>query len=376
LRTSGPAGPGDDFVEVYNNSDAPVTVSTTDGSPGWGLFVKGSDCDATPVLVGTIPNGTVIPARGHFLLNGGDYSLADYGGTNAALGDAALTADIPNDANVAIFDTSDLVNLSTLTRLDAVGFGANVGNNCNLLREGSNLGAASGSALQHSYFRKLCDFQPGQGCLTQGTPKDTGDNASDFTFGDTQGTEIVGAGQRLAAPGPENLASPRKTDAVGAALLDSSLGTAASPNRVRDLTAGDPNTSNFGTMSIRRRVFNSTGANVTRLRFRISELTTFPSLPAQADLRALTSVSVSVLSVNDPNTCAPNPNPCTVTVEGTTLETPPSQPVGGGLNATLAVGTVTLGTPLAPGASVNVQFLLGVQNPGSFRFLIVSEALP
>jgi hypothetical protein len=63
-------------------------------------------------------------------------------------------------------------------------------------------------------------------------------------------------------------------------------------------------------------------------------------------------------------------------VHGTTLETPPIQLKGGGLNSTLASGTVTLGTPLANGASINVQFLLGVQQPGTFRFLINIEALP
>ena len=40
LRTSGPAGSADEFVEIYNNSDVPVTVSSTDGSPGYGLFMK------------------------------------------------------------------------------------------------------------------------------------------------------------------------------------------------------------------------------------------------------------------------------------------------------------------------------------------------
>ena len=36
----------------------------------------------------------------------------------------------------------------------------------------------------------------------------------------------------------------------------------------------------------------------------------------------------------------------------------------------------TLGTPLAPGASSMVQFMLGIQTTGTFRFLIIVEALP
>jgi hypothetical protein len=42
-----------------------------------------------------------------------------------------------------------------------------------------------------------------------------------------------------------------------------------------------------------------------------------------------------------------------VTVQGTTLEQPPSQPFGTGFNGSLSAGTVTLGTPLANGASLD-----------------------
>ena len=65
-----------------------------------------------------------------------------------------------------------------------------------------------------------------------------------------------------------------------------------------------------------------------------------------------------------------------ISVIGTTLEVPPAQPNGGGQNSTLSAGTVTLGTPLANGASINLRFLMGVQQGGSFRFFINVEALP
>ncbi|MFL6209547.1 MAG: hypothetical protein ACJ74W_11890, partial [Pyrinomonadaceae bacterium] len=64
----------------------------------------------------------------------------------------------------------------------------------------------------------------------------------------------------------------------------------------------------------------------------------------------------------------------TIIIRGTTLEQPPSQPNGGGFNSTLSAGTVTLATPLAAGASVNLRFLLGVQQAGAFRFFINVEA--
>ena len=41
-----------------------------------------------------IPNGTVIPARGHYLFVGSAYSLANYGGTGSAAGDQMLSQDI------------------------------------------------------------------------------------------------------------------------------------------------------------------------------------------------------------------------------------------------------------------------------------------
>lgn len=406
LRTSGPGGAGDDFVELYNNSNAQLTVNASDASGGYGVFVSGAGCDATPVLVATIPNGTVIPARGHYLLTGGAYSLGSH-----ASGDLALASDIVDDGNVAVFSTADLTNLSTLTRLDGVGFVASVnsGSNvaaggtrlsvrkgvradvlsgvgangvCELLREGNSLPAASGSTTEHSFFRKECDFVGGVGCTAGGNPKDSNDNASDFMFADTQATLIDGVAQRLGVPGPDNLASPvrRDTSGVGAALLDGSAASSSPPNRTRsfDMAANAA----FGTLTIRRRVTNSTGGDVTRLRFRVIELTTFPSPGGGvADLRALTSLDeVSVGPVNDPATCLAGngsaATPCSVPVKGLTLEQSSAQPNGGGYNSTLSAGTVTLGTPLANGGSLLVNMRLGVQQTGTFRFIITIEALP
>ena len=94
----------------------------------------------------------------------------------------------------------------------------------------------------------------------------------------------------------------------------------------------------------------------------------------------LSSLAITVNGVNDSATCAatgtPATAPCSVTVFGTTLEQPPTQSIGGGLNSSLSAGTITLPTPLAPGQSINLQFLLGVQNPGNFKFFFNVEALP
>jgi hypothetical protein len=37
---------------------------------------------------------------------------------------------------------------------------------------------------------------------------------------------------------------------------------------------------------------------------------------------------------------------------------------------------VTLGTPLANGASINIRMLFGIQQTGSFKFYLNIEALP
>jgi hypothetical protein len=60
-------------------------------------------------------------------------------------------------------------------------------------------------------------------------------------------------------------------------------------------------------------------------------------------------------------------------VRGTLLEQPPAQASGGGLNSTLVVPLP--GGALIQNASIDVQFLLGVQQDGAFRFLVNVEAL-
>ena len=65
-----------------------------------------------------------------------------------------------------------------------------------------------------------------------------------------------------------------------------------------------------------------------------------------------------------------------VTVQGTTLEQPPSQPNGSGFNGSLSSGTVTLATPLANGATLDMRWLLGIQQTGTFKFYVNIEVLP
>ncbi|MDQ3804945.1 MAG: hypothetical protein M3416_14075 [Acidobacteriota bacterium] len=116
---------------------------------------------------------------------------------------------------------------------------------------------------------------------------------------------------------------------------------------------------------------NNTGAAITRLRIRVADLTTFPAPSGIADLRPRTSTDLTNVTV-DRAPCGTGTS--VVVVRGSTLEQPPSQPNGGGFNSSMSVAIP--GGSLANGASINVRFLLGLQQVGTFKFLVNVEALP
>ncbi|MFL6255679.1 MAG: hypothetical protein ACJ74T_11760 [Pyrinomonadaceae bacterium] len=367
FRVRGPNGANDEFIELYNNSGADHTVA----GGGTGYAVAASNGVARCI----VPNGTVIPNRGHYLcVNSVGYSLASYpaGNGTTATGDSTYTTDIPDNAGIAIFNTSVAANFTLANRLDAVGSTSEANT---LYKEGTGYPALTPFSIDYSLYRDTCGKSGSittLGNCSISTPKDTNNNAADFIFVDTNGTS-AGAGQRLGAPGPENLSSPIQRNASFAVdPLDVCANVASPPNRVRDFTSDPANNSTFGTLDIRRTVTNSTGANVTRVRWRIIDLTTFPAPSGIADLRPRTSTAVVVTVDRAP--CGSGTS--NVTVQGTTLEQPPNQPNGGGFNSSLSSGTVTLATPLANGAALDVRFLLGIQQTGTFKFFINVEALP
>jgi hypothetical protein len=367
FRVRGPNGANDEFVEVYNTTNASHTVAASSGT---GYAVAASD----GVVRFTIPNGTVIPAHGHYLgVNSVGYSLASYPAGNGATAtsDATWTTDIPDNAGIALFTTDVTANFSVATRMDAVGSTSEANT---LYKEGTGYPALTPFSIDYAFYRDQC----GKGgsitttgpCPT-GAVADTGNNAADFVFVDTNGTS-AGAGQRLGAPGPQNLSSPINN---GSADVVTSLDTCApaysAPNQVRDFTSDPANNSTFGTVDLRFTYTNNSGANLTRLRFRVVDLTTFPAPSGIADLRPRTSTAV-VVTVDRPPCGSGTSN---ITVQGTTLEQPPSQPNGGGFNSSLSVDTITLATPLANGASVDLRVLNGIQQTGAFRIGLIPEGL-
>ncbi|HYP01864.1 MAG TPA: M36 family metallopeptidase [Pyrinomonadaceae bacterium] len=349
----------DEYVELYNNTDAPISLA------GFVLKTFRGGGDATLNF-----GGGIIPRRGHFLITNQPAGASGYSLNSYASGDANFSASdlLPVNQGIA------LVNNNTGEVIDSVGF---VGNSGSLpYIEGNGIPRTSNNrpAVQHAYVRKYS--------TVTSYPQDTGDNAFDFILvavdnvpfpGPTTGSTVPTI---LGAPGPENRSSPvDRSEFERPSLVDPMAPATGGENRKRlacgspDTPACDPNTSTLGFLSIRRKITNNTGTGVTRLRFRVIDMTTLGSPgdgPGQADLRALTSTTISNVMINGQPT----------TIEGTTLEQPPHQPRGGGINSSLRVPTIAFGTPLPNGQSVNVQFLLGVQRDGLFRFIVNIEALP
>ena len=145
-----------------------------------------------------ISNGTTIPARGHFLgVNSLGYSLNAYPSSNSggpgtsATGDATYTLDIPDNAGIALFRTSNSESFSLGTRLDAVGSTSEPNA---LYKEGNGYPVLTSSAsVEYSLYRDTCGkggSTSSSAPCTQFTPKDTDNNAADFIFVDTDGTNL------------------------------------------------------------------------------------------------------------------------------------------------------------------------------------------
>ena len=366
FRVRGPNGANDEFIEITNVSNTDHVVAAVSGT-GYALAASNG------VARCVIPNGTLVPAFGSYLcVNSVGYSLASYpaGNGTTATGDATYTTDIPDNAGIALFNTDVAASFTFGNRLDAVGSTSEANT---IYKEGTGYPALTPFSIDYSFYRNLSTSSITSTTLdttTPGVPKDTDNNAADFVFVDTNGTS-AGAGQRLGAPGPSNLSSPRTNGQLAVSLLDPCVGALSPPNAVRDFTSDPANNSTFGTVDLRRTITNTTGGPVTRLRLRVADVRTFPAPSGFADMRPRTSTAVVVTVDRAP--CGSGTS--NVVAQGTTLEQPPSQPNGGGFNSSMSVGTVTLATPLAPGASVDVRVLTGLQQTGNGAIRLIAEAL-
>ena len=175
------------YVELYNNTNSNITVSTSDGSDGWALDVSSRRHSRQHAVV---PVGTVIPARGHYLLAASSFSL-----NSRATGDFFYSTGAANgvddNTGVALYSTSNRANFAAGNRLDAAGFaGAPVQD-----REGTGFPNIATNDGDYALVRKLDGFA---------SYVDTTDNANDFVL--VSPTGAVGATlATLGAPSPETL---------------------------------------------------------------------------------------------------------------------------------------------------------------------------
>jgi hypothetical protein len=340
-----PTGERDEFIELYNNTNAEATIGGYTLTTSNGFAV-------------TIPSNTTVPAHGHYLIANADgYSLTSYAAPDLTYGGF----DVPTDAGLALLNTTNQI-------VDAVGF------------TGTPAPYFEGTVLAPAAAAGECSFVRSQ--VATGFAQDTGNNAADFLL---VSNDPATTGGNLGAPAPEDTTSPVVKTAdteIQSRLIAPGVSATAAPNRTRDassyadlLTPSAPNggapASNpygLGTLSIQRRFVNSTGQTITRLRFRVVDITTAPSPSVPiADVRLLTSNGV---------TRAPAAVPSGVLLRGLTLEQTVPQNFGGGYNSSVTVDlSATPNGKLLPGEWVDVQFLLGVAKGGSFRFFVVVEAV-
>jgi hypothetical protein len=349
FRERGPLGGGDEFIELYNNTDIDFTVSTDDESEGWLVSETNNYF--------LVRNGTVIKARQHIV---GTFFYNSYGGgpslvnTYAGINPFDYSNwgyydgfQLGDDQGLALFKTNNPAHFNTAYRLDSVGF-SNTANS--LYKEGSGLTPMGIAQPEYSFVRRQTGF----------TAQDTDNNLADFVMVATDGGVYNGTQSVLGAPGPETSSAPIRGNLPGVCGLTKSL---LDPDVAANSGANFIN--GGGTISIRRKITNGSSTKMTRVRFRVVDISTLGNRgPGEADLRIVSS----------PDTTATLSNGTTVTVKGTTLDEPPSQPNGGGLNSSLSVALPAGG--LNPGASINVQFLLNVMQPGNYRFDIDTSDLP
>jgi hypothetical protein len=183
FRTRGPNGPGDEFVELYNNSDTAADVS------GWKIKVSSNSGGVATRL--TIAASTTILAHGHFLAT---FVAGGYSGSIA--GDKTYTAGFPDDGGIGLTMADDSV-------VDQVGMSSG-----SAFKEGAVLMPLTVNT-DGSYERKT-----GGGL---GSTQDTNDNASDFAF-------------RSPAE-PQNLSSPPTPGNADQVVSD--LGDSGGANQLR-----------------------------------------------------------------------------------------------------------------------------------------------
>ena len=353
FRFSGPSGPRDEYIELFNPTGNPVDLSTYTLSAS----------NVTTALSGLSLSGKTIPAFGRLLLTNSDgYSLGGTYPSTYPTGSTTPSSYATGDVQY----TGDIALGSTLTLLNGGTFVDNVGD------LSGTAGFASGN--QYAFVRRF----DSSGNI------DTDTDTNDFNLVDTASTKgpptldglsSLVSGARLGTPGPQNTLAPNQRATITLVPLDPASNQGIVPDG-RYATRGS-NLDPFGRLTLRRTITNYGSTTLKQIRFILVRTTAGTGVSSGsgqasgvADLRAITSVGVSANGTKVVQA---------IQIEAPTTPTTPSNQLsssdtgnGGGLNASWNVGTLPAGG-LAPGQSMNVEFVFGIVRLGNYNVSIVIQ---
>ncbi len=293
--------------------------------------------------------GTVIPARGHFLCANSDgYSSGRPPGratATTATPDADLHRQHPEQHGRRPLQH---VEHGQLLDRDAARRRRPASEANALYREGTGYPALTQFLINHSFYRDNCG-KGGSITIARRVPdrrlaEGHEQQRRGLRLRGDERHASAGAGQRLGAPGPENLSSPvQRNSQLAAGNIDPSVGSSNAPNRVRDFTSRPAKQLDLRHAADSQDDHEQHGGyrHAAALpRHRPDDVPCALGLrrPARAHFELTPSVP-AVVTISGTNAACPA-NICTV--QQTTLEQPPAQPNGGAFNSTLSVGSVTL----------------------------------
>lgn len=190
FRTHGPQGGNDEFIEIYNPTDAPIDVT------GWKIYGSNSSGSTSARL--TITANTVLLPHRHFLA----VNTATGGYSGSVTGDGTYSVGVTDDGGIALLDLSNNI-------VDQVGMSSG-----STYGEGTRLAPLT-TNVDRSYERLA------GGSL--GSTRDTGDNSSDFRV--LQPTDPQNMSSAPVPPVNTPTATPTFTDTPTATTTHTPTGT-------------------------------------------------------------------------------------------------------------------------------------------------------
>ena len=243
FRVRGPNGANDEFIEIYNNSGADHTVAArgpaTASRPRTGRRAASSRTDSHS-------EPRPLPLREQRRLFAGVYPAGN--GTTPPATPPTRPTFRTTPASRSSTTTAAAATSSLANRLDAVGSTSEANT---LYKEGTGYPALTPFSIDYSFYRDECGKSGIDHHLRRVPDQHAqGHRQQRRGFHLRRHQRHVGRrGPALGAPGPEN--SRRRSSATPSFaidLLDSCVGSAPPPNRVRDFTSDPANNSTFGTL--------------------------------------------------------------------------------------------------------------------------------